>query len=436
MTDSILQAFLDNRFIKTDDSEHIENLKKISDAVQKLLKQKKNKPKTISYTLVALDPTISDDDSVVQEVDALIIKQWSTFRNSVAKTKDSPIAYIQAVILDALDKMSEDENFAAIIWHTGCNIISHYKLAGQEEVLTHFLLEIGRKVEEVGRSNWSILENAKIVTIDPIELTLPEINQGKVDEGELENHLKAAAVYSGWKANAGGGENPHQQHTGNWEWPKFFAERAATGLSEEINTALSDQNESLAAILSSIQESIDSYFANLKPYLEQVSSSILQSSQSLNKRSDLLWWKQALYSPRLNKSYRTLDPPLVVAVAMAVDLADEVSPIYPRSVDFFLKETLRDVLGDKSDEKQGVTELLEKLQQLFDTEKQLLANLCHENESRKSLGACMADTMKEQMDADQFFKRTGLDKKAQISLGELTVWLFHDLQANTLANTK
>ena len=433
MTDSILQSFLDHRFIKTDESENIANLNKAVVELQKRLS--KNKGKIIAYTLVALDPTISGDDPVVQEVEALIIKKWQTFRNSVAKTKDTPIVYIQAVILDALNKLSNDENFAAIIWHTGYNIISYYKLAGQEEVLTHFLLEIGNKVEEVGRKNWSILENAKIDTLDPIELTLPKVSQGKVGEAELQAHLKAAAVHSGWSAQAGGGENPHAQGQNNFNWPKFLAERAAEGLSKEINAALSTQNKSLTAISNSIQEALGSYLADLKPYLEQISSSILQSSQSLNKRSDLIWWKQALYSPRLDSGYRTLGP-LTLAVTMAVDLADNVSPIHPKSVDFFLKETLRDVLGDETDKEVAVTGLLEQLQQLSDAEKQLLENLCNENESRKSLGACMADMMKEKMNADEFFKRTGLEKRAKISLGGLTIWLFHDLHANTLSKMR
>lgn len=149
MSSTILQSFLDNQFIKTDETSHIFSLKKASSAVQRMLEQKKNKQKIIHYTLVALDPNISDDNSVVEEVEESIIKQWSTFRNSVVKTKDSPIAYVQAVILEALYKLSKDENLAAIIWHTSCNVMSYYKLAGQEEILTHFCLEIGKKSKKL-----------------------------------------------------------------------------------------------------------------------------------------------------------------------------------------------------------------------------------------------------------------------------------------------
>ncbi len=384
---------------------------------------------------MALDPTISDNDSIVVEVEDIIIKQWPAFRNSVVKTKDKPISYIQAVILEALNKLSKDINLAAIVWHTGCNVMSHYKLAGQEEVLTIFLLEIGKKVEEVARNSWGIVENTQIDSIAQIELAVPKIGQGKVGEDALKGHLLAAAVHSGWAAQAGGGENPHTQAQNNFNWPQFFSERAAQGLSEEINAAFLSQNKSLISILNSIQKSIDTYLSNLKPHLEQVSSSILQSSQSLNKRSDLLWWKQALYSPKLDVGYRKLDP-LLLAMVMAIDLADSVSPIYPKSVDFFLEETLRDVLGDEIEKNIVLTELLEKFTLFSDTEKFLLEKLYDESENRKPLGVCISGVLKGEMTADEVFKYTGIEKSTKISLGELTIWLFHDLHANTLANAK
>ncbi len=435
MSNSILQVFLDNQFIKTDETSHIENLKKASGAVQRMLEQKKNRVKIIPYTLVALDPTISDDNSIAIEVEEIIIKQWPAFRNSVVKTKDKPIAYIQAVILDALNKLSKDINLAAIVWHTGCNVMSHYKLAGQEEVLTNFLLEIGRKIEAAACDSWSIVENTQIDNITPIELTVPKIGQGRVSEDELKEHLLAAAVHSGWAPQAGGGENPHHHGTANHHWPQFLAERAAEGLSKEINAAFLLQNKSLTSISSSIQESIGAYFSNLKPHLEQVSSSILKSSQSLNKRSDLLWWKQALYSKKLDVGYRKLNP-LVLAMVMAVDLADSISPIYPKSVDYFLEETLRDVLGDEIEKNIVLTDFLEKLKQFSGTEKLLLEKLQDESENRKPLGTCISGVLKGEMTTDEVFKYTGMEKNVKISLGELTVWLFHDLQANTLVNKK
>ncbi|MDH5718758.1 MAG: hypothetical protein OEZ22_14120 [Spirochaetia bacterium] len=418
MGNTILQSFLDNQFLKTDDPEHIENLKKASVALQRFLENKKNKPKIISYTLVALDPTIPDDEPIVGEVEALIIKQWPAFRNSVVKTKDKQITYIQAVILEALSKLSKDEKSAAIVWHTGCNIVSHYKLAGQEEVLTNFLMEIGKKVEEIAHNDWSIHENAQIEAVDPAKISLPDISLGKVKEDNLRTHLFAAAAQQSVQ-----GENPQWASNNAAIWPTFFSERAAKGLSEEINSALITKTKS-----------IDSSLTNLKQYLTQIFSAILQNSQSLKKRNELLWWKQALYSPRLNLGYRTLDP-VILAVVMAIDLTDNVSPIYPKSVDFFLEETLRDVLGAEVDKKIELAEILKTLKQFSEVIERILENLCVENENRKSFGACMVEILKGQMNVDEFFNHTGIEKNAKISLGELAVWMCHDLQANKLAKS-
>ena len=426
MSDSILQSFLNNQFINTDDLEHIKNLKKASSEVQKKLKIKKNKQLIISYTLVALDPNIPDCNEVVKDVKEIIIKKWSTFLNSVSKVKDSPLSYIQAVILDALDNLSKNEVYAGIIWHTGCNIISFYKITGQKEILSGFLLNIGNKVETAAQASWSIPENTQIEYIEPIKINIPEIRQGIVSKEKTQVHLMAAAA----QLNIGG-ENPQYPSNNTAIWPTFFSERAAEGLTTEINAALYSPKSSLESVSSSIEGSIRTYFDKLQPYFEQVSSSILKSSESLNKRSNLLWWKQSLYSKSLDKSYRSLEP-LTLAVTMSTDLANMVQPIYPKSVDYLLQETLRDVLGENVTDKNEISEFIDKLGQLSEDESQLLESMQVEATDRMSIGSSIVGIINKTIDNEEFFEQTGIDKKARLSIQELTVWLFHDLQATEL----
>ncbi len=431
MSDSILQSFLNNQFINTDDPEHIKNLKKASVVVQKKLSIKKNKEQIISYTLVALDPNIPDNNDVVKDVEDIIIKKWSTFRNSILKVKDSPLSYIQAVILDALDTLSKNEIYAGIIWHTGCNIISHYKLAGQQEILSSFLQNIGNKVEVVAQTDWSISDNTQLEAVNPASYSPPKIQSGAISEVRLKSLLLAASVHTGWKEQAGGGENPYTQAQNNVNWPKFFSERTAQGLTKEINTALSLQERSLNSITSSIQEHMEAYSGELQPYLEKVSSSIMKSSKSLNKRSNLIWWKQSLYSISLDKSYRSLKP-LALAVALSKDLTDMVDPIYPKSVDYLLQETLRDIVGSDVDEEKDISQFIGKLDQLSEDESQLLEGLQIEVTDRIPLGSSIAGIINKTIDVEEFYEQTGIDKKAKLSLQELTVWLFHNLQAKKL----
>ena len=81
-------------------------------------------------------------------------------------------------------------------------------------------------------------------------------------------------------------------------------------------------------------------------------------------------------------------------------------------------------------------ELLKQLHQFTDDQKQLLDDLHNNNESRRPLGSCIADVINEKIKDGEFFERTGLEKSAKITLGELTIWLFDDLQANSLAKIK
>jgi len=430
MTTSILQSFLDNHFIKTDDPSHIDNLNKAAIDVQKQLS--KNKKKIIDYTLVALDPTVSGENTVVSEVEATIIKKWPTFKNSVVKTNDKPIPYVQAVILQALSTLSKDVNLAGIIWYTGCNVLGYYKLAGQENVLTQFLREVGNIVESTARTNWGILEQ---IEIDPLKLgsvKIPLIKEVQIDPEKLVGHFKAGSIHSGWAAGGGGGENPQSPSHGNFHWAKFFSERTAKGLAEEINATLSIHGDSLDSICVTIQNSLKEHLAELQPYLENVSSIILKGSQSLNKRSDLIWWKQALYSQKLDKSYRQLSS-VQAALTMAFDLADSIYPIYPKSVDYILQEALRDVLGDEVDAELSVDELFKQLQSL---DEQSLSLPFISDASRTPLGSCIAKIINGSLDANNFSKLTNIDNDAQITLSKLAVWLFHDLQALKLANAK
>lgn len=222
MSDSILQSFLDNRFIKTDDPEHLSRLRKASLEIENRLR--KTRKQIIAYTLVALDPNIDDDDPTVLKVEALIRKKWPTFRNSVVNTKDSPIAYIQGVILEALNNLSQHDELAALIWHSGCRVISHYKLAGQDDVLKHFLKEIGKVVEDSSRLQWNVLDGVTIGSVDPIDLGLPNIDPGSVAKDGLKAHLLAASAQQ-----SVGGENPQWPSHNDVAWPQFFPRKLRRG---------------------------------------------------------------------------------------------------------------------------------------------------------------------------------------------------------------
>lgn len=435
MTESILQTYLNEQHIKTDVPANIDSLKKAVKEVAKFLTRKKIKSDIIPYTLVALDPKVKDIDPVVQQVEQIIIKKWPAFKNGVTATNDKSTTYVRAVILESLCQLSNyDAATAALVWLTARDVIGHYQLDAEESSIRGFLQELADRVEENGQAAWGISHKLQASKFKEVEISISAMNAAQIDEESLKVHLLDAMVHSGWNTQAGGGLNPQHQGNGNWHWPKFMAEHSATGITQVVNSALSQQAKSLSSISSSIQKNLDDYFAQLQPFFENMSNSIVKSTTANNRRSELLWWKQSLYSRSLNDSYRSLDL-LNAAVCIAHDLAEQVEPIYPESLDYLLRETLKDVHGDQAAEEYPLTDWLKDSLSLHENIQSALKAYAAQEEQRNPLLVAWANTLS-LGETTNFFTETGIDKKAKLTASDLAVWLFHGLQAQKLATDK
>jgi hypothetical protein len=436
MTESILQSYLNNQHIKTDVPENVESLNKAVKDVVKYLTRKKIRADIIPFTLVALDPKVKDSDPVVQQVETFIIKKWAAFKNSVTATNDKSTTYVRAVILESLCQLSKDDAAtAALIWLTARDVIGHYQLDAEESVISGFLQELADRAEENGQTAWGISHKLQANEFEGVESSIAAVKAAQIDEETLKVHLLDAMVHSGWSGSAGGaGKNPHSQGQNNWQWPQFMAEHSATGITQVVNTALSQQAKSLSTISSSTQKSLDDYFAQLQPFFEDLNNSIVNSITANNKRSEILWWKQSLYSRSLNASYHSLDQ-LNAAVCMAHDLAELVDPIYPESLDYLLRETLKDVHGDQAAEKHSLTDWLNDSLSLHESNQSVLKAYSSQEGKRNPLLNAWANAL-HSGESTNFFTETGIDKKAKLTASDLAVWLFHGLQAQKLANDK
>ena len=435
MTESILQTYLNEQHIKTDVPANIDSLNTAVKEVKKHLTRKKIKSDIIPYTLVALDPKVKDSDPVVQQVETIIIKKWPAFKNSVTATNDTSTTYVRAVILESLSQLSKnDAATAALVWLTARDVIGHYQLDAEENSIRALLQELADRVEENGQGAWGISHKLQASEFKGAEISISAVKAAQIDEESLKEHLLNALVHSGWSGNAGGGMNPHTNGHNSWQWPKFAAEHSATGITEVMNSALSQQAKSLSTISSSIQKNLDDYFDQLQPFLADLNNSIVQSITANNKRSELLWWKQSLYSRSLNVGYRSLGP-LNAAVCMAYDLAELVEPIYPESLDYLLRETLKDVHGDQATEEHSLIDWLKDSFNLHENIQSVLKVYIAQGEQRDPLLNALANTL-HSGEATNFFTKTGIDKKAKLTASDLAVWLFHGLQAQKLATDK
>ena len=403
--------------------------------VGKYLTRRKVKSDIIPYTLVALDPKVKDSDPVVQQVETIIIKKWPAFKNSVTATKDKSTTYVRAVILESLSQLSiDDAATTALVWLTARDVIGHYQLSAEVSVISGLLQELADRTEENGQAAWGINHNLQANKFEGAEISISALKAAQIDEEALKVHLLDAMVYSAWSQNAGGGKNPHQQGQHNWQWPQFMANHSAKGITEVVNSALSQQTKSISSISTSIQRGLEAYFAQLQPFFEDVNTFIASNITANNKRSELLWWKDSLYSRSLNVSYRSLNP-LNAAVCMSLDLAEEVDTIYPESVDYLLRETLKDVHGEQTEEERLLTDWLKDSSSMHGDIQSALNEHAARGDERKPLLNAWANVV-QSLDITDFFTETGIDKKAKLTASDLAVWLFHGLQAQKLATDK
>jgi len=407
----MLQKFLDLNFIQIQNDENLNKLRKASrEIVKKLVK---NKAKIISYTLIALDPDVKANNSDLNEVKKIILKNWRTF---VPNSGDTPITIIRAVILDALESIAKEMNIACVIWHAGRNVIKHFRLDREHELLTNFLLDLGNKIEKNAVESWTLSSETQF---EKLSIEIKKLTGVVVEKTNLQKYLVYASGPHDQQSETPYKEpNPHWPNVGE-NWSYEFAPRAAQGISLEINKALKEQAEVINTNQIQIQEVINTL-------LFKIQSEFLQKNIMLHMRTQLLWWKEACFSESLKQSYRELKEG-ILQVALANDYSSFVPSIYPTSANYFLKETHR-VLTSEEDKKMKISEIL-KLIKASSEELKVIFVGHKEVEGRILLINFLKGLVWNSHKPAQIKNLVGISATTEITLDEFALWLFHDLQA-------
>lgn len=153
----------------------------------------------------------------------------------------------------------------------------------------------------------------------------------------------------------------------------------------------------------------------------------------MQMRSQLIWWKEAGYSPLLRKSYKGIKDG-VIQVLLAHDYSSFIPDQYPVSVDYFLIGTHRGLSGN-AQKKIKLSDFLKLLEESSSELTAVIPPFSGEN-IRISLADFVSGFISEKFKANQFKSLTGIELKTELTLDEITLWLFHDLHAARLTRTK
>lgn len=415
----MIQEYLNSNLLSLKDDGDLKKLKKSADDITKKLA--KSKTKIISYTLSAIDPNISVDNDNIVEVKEIIIKNWNTFATN---SKDTPLTYIRAVMLEALSNVSADVNHSLLIWFSSRNIVQYHKLIGKEkEVLLGFFTKLGNDINQMANKEWALSNND---TLSKIEIELKDITKYLINDDTLRKYLEdASGPHNSQSVSNFDSPNSHWPNAAH-NWSYQFAPKAAQGIKIAIDP-------SLKAIASIVNENKNTIQNSLNKALVQAQKEVSNRSKSLQLRSELLWWKEARYSSSTDRSYDELDRN-ILEIVLAYDYSSFIPEIYPKSVDYFLKETYRS-MKENTTEELPLEDLLKAIQNHSEELKVILPS-DDSLAGKLTLLNFINGFIWNKHQLAHFEALVGIPLNIKLSKQELTTWLFHDIHLVKILNTK
>ncbi len=411
----ILQKYVDSEIFTLRSDEDFAKLKEAATNLSK--SELKKKVKLPAYILTAFDPNISSDEPTLEKTKELVIKQSPTV---LSQSKDTPRTILRAVILEALyTRAMNDMDYARILWLTASSFIAHYTSDNEKNILYTILQEIGEIVEKDATEKWSELNTVEVLRFNETSLSIEKINNIDSAIKTFKSNFTNSIQYDN--------SNVHHAQYVNQSVISFVASLKENG-AKEIADLVKKSFDSYKNMFDNISNSLIEFMSEIEPYLHDIGNQLINSVTAVNNRSELLWWKESLYSQTIKSSYRSLDS-TTISVVMAFDLHFIVDQVYPVSIDFFLRETSYKLIPIDQD-----TISLESFILLFKQE--FLANYLRNSsikpehsDNRTTLLGYLVSTANGQVKELKIKEQLGIDPNTKFSLHDLAVWLFHDLQA-------
>ena len=357
MSDDVLLRFLGKGLIDVGgDDAKLGHLRQTAGDLSDILK--KTPAKASPFALVAFDPDVPATDPTIAEVEDALRKRWQTYVNTFA---DTPVTVFRAMLLDALIRAAGDSDTVAVAFVASArNVFPFMEVGGEQDIWGEIVSGIERKVEARAEREWATPAS---ITVPEIKFESPSaveirISSKKANKSSLGQALRAAAgphsnVPNRGQVNTDG--NPHWPQDDPATWNYEFGTRTAEAVSDAINRAIGNLSVEGIDLPGMTEGMIEVMSGNLATTLRAVSN----ATAGLQRRTNLLWWKEALFSPSARMSYRDMSTSDAAAL-MAFDMHRQIPTFSPASVVAFLREAVIALPTIDHKEKAPIRELVEK----------------------------------------------------------------------------
>ena len=419
MATDVLQKFLTRRLfdVGSDDAK-VAPLRAAAEDIAALIKVAPQR--TAAMTLVAIDSAIGPDEPLVVEVMGVLEKRWQSYAGAFTDERLPTVA--RAILLQALAKAMGSEPIAAAVSLTARSSLPLLGDVADRELWTEIISDADRRLARRAEREWAMPSSAHVAGSAP---DLPEaapLAAPQMNRDWLVARLEAA---SGPHNAAGEAQktpvNPHFPNAGQ-PWTTEFAAIAATAISNAVNSVTKEMAERIVA-----RDAGQSVGAVMAGFVDAAAGNFTATAIGLERRTGLLWWKQALFSPAAGVSYRGLDPAAAAATA-ALDASRQTGAFAPRMAEALVGETLRSIATEAMTKPRRLTELVAAAAASGGSVRAALEEgfgAIHREPGRAPLGATLLDA-----DAEAAAERLGLRADTELTPIEFGVWLFRDLQAS------
>lgn len=428
MSEDVLLRFLSNNLIDVGgDDAKLEKLQATAGDLAAILK--KTPSKAAAFALVAFDPQAPAEDPVVREALDALKNRWATYVNTFSGT---PIAVVRATLLDALVRAAaEDDRIGVAFVASARNALPFIEGGDERSIWAEIVTDIEARVDTRAESEWATPAEITVpaMTFEAPALQAPNLKAVRAGRDHLKERFWAAAgptyrnPQTGDVATNG---NPHWPQNQS-QWVTEFGDRMAAAVADVIDAVVSKTTIEQA----DLSEPFGAMTATVTSYVDDALRAISGATAGLQRRANLLWWKEALFSPSARVSYRDL-PPAAAAAQMAFDLHQQVPTFSPASVSAFLFEAVVRLPAVEHDKPFPIRNLVNEAQTHRDLAalRSAGADLIGPPEGRGPIMALIAHPgAPTARSEDEFQRLTGVPVDAELTLPSWATWVFRELQA-------
>jgi hypothetical protein len=406
------------------DDAKLEKLQETSSDLSESLKQTPSK--AASFSLIAFDPEAPENDPVINEAIETLQNRWPTFVNTFAST---PITVIRAILLDALTKAAVDDDNIGLAFVTSARNVLPFMEAGNESAIWGDIVkEIEMQVNARAEADWATPESINVSAIKYSAPAAIKISQKSVtvNKQTLAAKIVAASGPNNIAGQATQG-NPHWPGNSPQHWAGEFATRMADAIGNVIEKVASETSIEPIDLSAPLKDLSSAVAKHVDDTLKAVSNATV----GLQRRTNLIWWKESLYSPSIQCSYRNMSPSVASAL-MAFDLFQQVPTFSPGSVAAFLHEAVLNLPLCEADKEWPVIDLMQEaleadqLTPLREAAKQLTPDTTGRG---PILGILMHGIGVSKLDAEKFRVLVGVPAATPLTASQWATWIFRELQA-------